>query len=152
MTNEEIEKYKQRLIVIVKQCNELRLNNIGVVQKRSTLDSIIDDYHKLAIDVCAPVQFDKEIIELKHILEKAFEENSLEEQLKVLEAITMLYYQNILYTLQTEMMLNACVSAEKSSELAKRSCRWAAIAAIAAGIGAFIAAWPSIHHALVWLF
>jgi cytochrome bd-type quinol oxidase subunit 2 len=37
--------------------------------------------------------------------------------------------------LQTEMMLNACLSAKESNELAKRSCRWAAIAAIAACIG-----------------
>lgn len=59
---------------------------------------------------------------------------------------------NIHIVLQTEMMLNACVSAEKSSELAKRSCHWAAVAAIAACIGAFFAGWPSIHHALVWLF
>lgn len=42
--------------------------------------------------------------------------------------------RNIHTVLQTEMMLNACVSAETSSDLAKRSCRWAAIAAIAACI------------------
>ena len=31
--------------------------------------------------------------------------------------------------LQTKMMLNACISARESGELAKRSCKWAAIAA-----------------------
>jgi hypothetical protein len=40
--------------------------------------------------------------------------------------------------LQTNMMLNACVSAEASSDLAKRSCKWAAIAAIAACISAVL--------------
>lgn len=152
MTNKEIEKYKQRLRDIVKQSNELRLNNIENEQKAKLLDNIVGNYHELAIDACVPVQFDKEIIDLKNILEKALEENSIGEQLKVLEAITKLYYQNILYTLNTEMMYNACVSAEESSELARKSCRWAAVAAIVACIGAFFAGWPSIHHILVWLF
>lgn len=40
--------------------------------------------------------------------------------------------------LNMNMMLNACVSAENSSELARKSCRWAAIAAIAACIGTII--------------
>ena len=42
--------------------------------------------------------------------------------------------QNIHTVLQSEMMLNACVSAETSSDLAKQSCKWAAIAAIASCI------------------
>ena len=43
--------------------------------------------------------------------------------------------RNIHTVLQTEMMLNACVSAKESCELAKQACRWAAIAAIADCIG-----------------
>ena len=43
--------------------------------------------------------------------------------------------QAIQSCLQTKMMLNACVSAETSSDLAKQACRWAAIAAITTCIG-----------------
>jgi hypothetical protein len=53
--------------------------------------------------------------------------------------------RNIHIVLQTEMMLNACISAEDSSKSAKesctianRSCKWAAVAAIAALIGAIV--------------
>jgi len=46
--------------------------------------------------------------------------------------------KNIHTVLQTEMMLNACASAEASSDLAKRSCKWAAIAAIAACISVIL--------------
>jgi len=42
-------------------------------------------------------------------------------------------------SLQTEMMLNACTSAEQSSATAKRACTWAAVAAIASAIGAVVA-------------
>jgi hypothetical protein len=37
--------------------------------------------------------------------------------------------RNIHITLQTEMILNACVSAEESSSSAKRACIWAVVAA-----------------------
>jgi hypothetical protein len=46
---------------------------------------------------------------------------------------------NIHNSLQTEMMLNACTSAEQSSITAKRACTWAAVAAIASAIGAVVA-------------
>jgi hypothetical protein len=47
--------------------------------------------------------------------------------------------RNIHNSLQTEMMLNACTSAEQSSATAKRACTWAAVAAIASAIGAVAA-------------
>ncbi|MBW8000887.1 MAG: hypothetical protein FVQ80_02565 [Planctomycetes bacterium] len=54
---------------------------------------------------------------------------------------TYTLYHNIHTYLQSEMMCNACISAENSSKLAKQacssakwSCIWAAIAAIAACI------------------
>ena len=43
-------------------------------------------------------------------------------------------FENAHRFLQTKMMLNACVSASESGELAKRSCRWAAIAASLASL------------------
>lgn len=44
-------------------------------------------------------------------------------------------FANIHMFLQTQMMLNACFSAEESGRLAKKACIWAAIAAIAACVG-----------------
>jgi len=61
-------------------------------------------------------------------------------------------FLNIHTYLQSQMMLNACVSAEESSKFAQQSCRLAKIAAIAACVGAFFAGLPSINHILVWLF
>jgi hypothetical protein len=50
---------------------------------------------------------------------------------------------NIHTVLQTETMLNACVSAEQSSTTAKRACIWAAVAAIVTLIGA-VASWVTV--------
>jgi len=47
---------------------------------------------------------------------------------------TYTLYHNIHTYLQSEMMLNACVSAEKSGKIAMWSCIFAAVAAIAACI------------------
>jgi len=46
---------------------------------------------------------------------------------------------NIHNSLQTEMMLNACTSAEQSSITAKQACTWAAVAAIASAFRAIVA-------------
>lgn len=127
MTGKQIKTYKKRLAVIVKQCNEIRLSNDEDKQKQKKLDSMVGNFSELAIDVCAPIQFGKEIIELREILNKAYEKKSMEEKLKVIEAIIKLYYQNILFALQTEMMFNACVSS-------KWSCFFAAVATISACI------------------
>jgi len=51
--------------------------------------------------------------------------------------------QNIHIVLQTETMLNACVSAEQSSTTAKRACIWAAVAAGISLLGV-IASWIMI--------
>ena len=63
-------------------------------------------------------------------------------------------YESIHAMLQTEMMLNACVSSEESSSLAKQACnsakwssRWAAAAAIISLLG-ITAAWVTTAIAI----
>lgn len=53
---------------------------------------------------------------------------------------TYTLFKNIHIYLQSKMMLNACVSAEESCKLSKRSCFWAAMAAILSFVTAFITA------------
>ena len=127
MTNREIKKYKQRLATIVRKFNEPPLENETIEQQLRKKDSIVGDFQELAIDIDAPAHLGHEIRDLRQMLTEAWEKKSGGEKLAAIGAIGKLYYQNIIYALQTEMMFNACV-------FANRSCFWAAVAAIAACI------------------
>ena len=71
------------------------------------------------------------------MFEEARENKNDREMLATIEALGKIHYQNILYSLQTEMMFNACI-------FAKRSCFWAAVAATVAAISA-AAAWLIVY-------
>jgi hypothetical protein len=128
-TNREIKKYKQRLAAIVRKFNEPPVENETIEQQLGKKDSIVGDFQELAIEIDAPAHLGQEIRDLRQMLMEAFEKKSDGEKLAAIGAVGKLYYQNILYALQTEMMFNACV-------FAKRSCFWAAVAAIAACLSA----------------
>ncbi len=93
---------------------------------------------------------------LSDIQEKPFDEQgnlliALQKELKLAlpDCDNRLYYkvQGIRSFLQTKLMLNACLAAEESSTIAKRSCKWAAVAAIASLIGS-IAAWTMLFFSM----
>ncbi len=154
MTNDEIEKFKNDLEKIMKDLWYEKGTKLGLhVQKLAKGIKILQ---ALTEKIGSRKYIGTELSQIDFILDQNEENVEKIEYLKrkseSYEAICKEISDNITYKLQTEMMLNACVSAEKSSELAKQSCHWAAVAAIAACIGAFFAGWPSINHILVWLF
>ncbi len=122
MTTREIKKYKQRLNVIVAKFNELPLGSETIEQKLKKRDSIVAQFHKLAMDIGAIRLLGKKNRDLYQMFMEALEKKLDRDKLAVVEEVCKLYYQDILYALQTEMMFNACV-------FAKRSCFWAAAAA-----------------------
>ena len=63
--------------------------------------------------------------DLRQMYIEAMEKDSYRDGLAALEEICRLYYQDILYALQTEMMFNACV-------FSSWSCFFAAVAAVVA--------------------
>jgi hypothetical protein len=131
MTNKEIKKCKQRLAAIVAKFNELPVGSETIEQKLKKLDSIVDEIHKLVMDIGAPRLLGKENRDLRQMLMEAFEKKSDRDKLAAVEEICKLYYQDILYALQTEMMFNACV-------FAKWSCFLAAVAAIVACVSIIV--------------
>ena len=129
MTNEEIEKYNKRLSELSKICasgepikdwnkryNDLKKNYLEVESLAVELGVLLIGANYMNL-----VNSGKEIFE----------------RVAKVESYIAELFNNIRNALQTEMMLNACVSAEESSKLteqacnsAKWSCRWAALAAI----------------------
>jgi len=120
MTTREIKKYKQRKNVIVAKFNELGSETIE--QELKKRDSIAGQFHKLAMDIGAIRLLGKENRDLHQMFMEALEKKLDRDKLAVVEEVCKLYYQDILYALQTEMMFNACA-------FAKWSCFWAAAAA-----------------------
>ena len=155
MTNSEIEKYKEELSTILK---EIKYDNnqetyylqlANGIKKLEGLAEISNSRKYVGVELY-------DIDSLMDSVEKNKESNvnntTLKNKCSAYKDIIKEISNNITYKLQTEMMFNACISAEESSKLAKRSCRWAAIAAIAACIGTIITWWPSISKVLGRLF
>lgn len=147
MTNREIEKYKNQLTKIVKE-HKLEKGECLVKYLKQLADSI-KKLQKLSETVGARSYIGIELSDLDEILNS--EEKDLQKFIGNIGrrdtyiVIVKEISNNITYKLDTEMMFNACVSAQESSELARRSCniaKWscifAAIAAIAACIGTIL--------------
>jgi hypothetical protein len=153
MTNIEIEKFKSDLDTVLKG---LKNENTRLIERHLfILGNGIKELQKLANRVGAREYIGAELSDmdsiLSHIEQKGTEDwmiSDVKDKVAIYENICKEISDNITYKLHTEMMLNACVSAENSSELARKSCRWAAIAAIAACIGTIITWWPSISKVL----
>jgi hypothetical protein len=156
MTNKEIEKYNKELEQIIKGLEPEKTDNDE--QYLTKLGKGMRDLMNLADSVNARKYIGLELRDIEKRLSELIIRFSQKERFGLFEgdkkdynsykSICKEISDNITYKLQTEMMLNACVSAEKSSELAKKSCFWAFIAAIAACIGTIIAWWPSISKVL----
>jgi len=125
MTNQEIKEYKQKLTEIVARFNEPLVESGTITQELKRKDSIIGEFQDLARDIGSPAFLGIEIRDMHKMFEEAREKKNDREMLATIEALGKIHYQNILYSLQTEMMFNACI-------FAKRSCFWAAVAAIVA--------------------
>lgn len=113
----EIEKNEQELIRLTKE-----LNNCGADwrQRCEQLSAIHVDLKSLASSVGASLVLGATILNVENV-----DGSDAQSQCVRLEAFIGELLNNMHYTLQTEMMLNACISA-------KRSCFWAAVAAILA--------------------
>jgi len=131
MTNREIKKYKQRLAAIVVKFNELTVGSDTIEQQLKKGDSIVGEFHELAMDIGAPRLLGKKNRDLYQMFMDAFEKEVDRDKVVAIEEVGNLYYQDILYALQTEMMFNACV-------FAKWSCFCAAVAAIVACISVIL--------------
>ena len=141
MTNREIERYKNQLTEIMKE-HKLEKSECLVKYLKKLADSIMK-LQELSETVGARSYIGIGLSDLDVILKS--DEKDLQKftgnigrrdnYIAIIKEIS----NNITYKLNTEMMFNACVSAQESSELARRSCniaKWscifAAIAAIAA--------------------
>ena len=136
MTNEEIEQYKQKLNEILKRANEPN-NGIEEVKLYDKLNNIYHELQSLAMCVGASKHIGTGIFGIEEFLQNA----DYQKRIAALQAVITEITYNINNALQTATMLNACVSAETSSDLAKQACNsakwsciWAAIAAITACI------------------
>jgi hypothetical protein len=118
MTNQEIEKYKKELATITKEINIAKNEPLG--QRLKKLQEAVKKIQKLADDVST----------YKYYQGQLPDDNDLG-SCSICEKIYKEIYHDIHCTLQTEEMFNACVSA-------KRSCRWAALAAIVACISVIL--------------
>jgi hypothetical protein len=125
MMNKEIEKYEQELTKLTKAL---------VGKEHSDLTSLYQRIRNLAAEIPAPLSN----VDILNAEIRAAKTTTVG-----MEGICGELINNIHRALQTKMMLNACVSAEKSCKLAKWSCFWAATAAIISLIAA-IAAYVSI--------
>lgn len=150
MTNRQIEKYKNQLTEIVKE-HKLEKGECLVKYLKKLTDSI-KKLQKLSETVGARSYIGIGLSDLDEILKS--DEKDLQKftgnigrrdnYIVIVKEIS----DNITYKLNTEMMFNACVSAKESSELARRSCNIAKWSCIFAAIAA-IAACVSI--VLTWL-
>lgn len=119
---EEIAKYEQDLTEHSKSLNKLRL--VGESdQKYPDLKDLYKQVQALAANIPAPLS-NANILNTDIKTAKT-SSDALESQIGEL-------INNIHNALQTKMMLNACISAEKSCKLVKWSCFWAAVAATVA--------------------
>lgn len=136
MTNREIKKHKVKLAAITAG---LKITEDDLpTQRVKKLYQGIQELHSLA-DVVGACKYYGQALQgiegiLKVVGDKArttTESEVIKTQLAKCEDIYRELHHNIHYTLQTEEMFNACVSA-------KWSCFYAAIAAIVACIGVFL--------------
>ena len=127
MTNKEIKEYKQKLSEIVAKFNEPLVESETIEQELKKKDSTIGELADLAREIRSPLFIGIEIRDIRQLLEEAYKKKIDGDKLTAVGALFKISYQNILYSLQTEMMFNACISA-------KHSCFWAAVAAIVAFI------------------
>jgi hypothetical protein len=118
MKNREIEKYKKELVKITKELDIAKNEHLGPWLEK--LQKGVKEIQKLADDVST----------YKYYQGQLPDDNDLV-TCSLCEKVYMEIYHNIHCTLQTEEMFNACV-------FAKRSCRWAAVAAIAACISVIL--------------
>jgi len=121
MTNEKIVKYEQELTELSKAVNELRTVEEGV-KRHSDLKRLYQQLQTLAAKVGAPLS-SANILNTDIKIGQSYSA-SVESQIGEL-------INNIHNTLQTKMMLNACV-------FAKWSCLFAAVAAIVACISVIL--------------
>jgi hypothetical protein len=141
MTNEEIVKYKNDLKQIVNRSNEIKGFSLssaqGLKDANGKLDNILNDITSLAEKVGASTSIGTGWFLIEKYYSDAKDVTALdigEKDIKAKkEVITELIF-GINNALQTETMVNACVSAEQSSTTAKGACIWAAVAAILAFI------------------
>jgi hypothetical protein len=138
MTNREIEKYKKKLATITEELDIAKNEPlgqwleklIGGIRKLQDLADVVGAYKYHRAELRDIDRFLSE--EMKKMAESGSHTIDLyERKCATCEDICNEIYHNIHYTLQTEEMFNACVSA-------KRSCRWAAIAAIASCISVIL--------------
>ena len=128
MTNEEIIKYEQELTELSKSLNKLRLvEDSG--KKYPDLKSLYQRVQALAANVGTPLS-NANIMNITINVTLAYAAS--------LESVIGELINNIHNTLQTKMMLNACISSEKSCNLANWSCFFAAFAAIVACISVIL--------------
>lgn len=133
MTNKEIKDYKQKFADIQKDVN--------IADKEQLKERLIKLYdgikqlQNLADVVCATKYFGTDLKTTDELCATAEQHLSNEwlfrESIALCEEIYKELCHNIYYVLQTEEMFNACV-------LAKWSCFWAAIAAIASCISVLL--------------
>lgn len=117
MTNIQLKKFEKNLTKYTKSLNEL-----GTADYKARYESLLEIYSKLkslASDVGASLILGANILNVDAVSGTEYQSQCVR-----LEAFIGELINNIHCTLQTKMMLNACV-------LANHSCFWAAVAAIA---------------------
>jgi hypothetical protein len=139
MKNIEVKKHKEELRTITVGI-KIREND-SMAQRLKKLDEGVKKLQDLADLVGASKYYGEALRDIDRLL--AVEEGRkpgdyvdsvLKDRCAICEDIYKVIYGNIHYALQTEMMFNACISA-------KRSCVWAAVAAIAACISVIFTIW-----------
>jgi hypothetical protein len=132
MTNRQIKKHKKELCTIIREINIPE--NEPLDERLKKLYKVIDKLQNLADVVDACKYYGTALRDINEILNvvkgknfNAYAIDQLKQRCAACEDIYKEIYRNIDYTLQREMMFNACVSA-------KRSCFYAALAAIFAFI------------------
>lgn len=144
MTNQKIKKHKEELVAII---TGLNIGNEPMAQRLGKVVEVLKKLKNLADDVGACKYLDASLRDIDQLLsDKTTELLGInkgiadEQKCAKYENIYKEIIHNIHYTLQTEMMLNACISAEESANQSKKSCIWASVAAVTSLISA-VAAW-----------
>ncbi len=137
MTSTEIKDYSKQL---------------SRLSKKSASGEAITDWRKRYKDL-KEIYSETETLAIKlgvllvgaNYMNLAISTNSIEKRVIQIASYLAELFNNIRNALQMEMMLNACISAEGSSDLAKQACKsakwsciWAAVAAIAACISVIL--------------
>ncbi len=137
MTSGEIREYKNELWQIIKRFNK---SFSGIQDDKTLYDNRISIYEQIT-SLAEKIGASKCIGTGYANIEKSVRESPGGDFAVVsgaLEAMITEIIGGINDALQTEAMLNACVSAEQSSTTAKWACFWAAVAAIAACISVIL--------------